>query len=60
MGEDDVNIVMLETLERALQALDNVLLAQSPGVGLLASCSKVDLLLSARTPLTSNGTSLPL
>lgn len=50
MREDDIDVVVLETLERALQALDNVLLAQSSGVGLLAASSKENLLVLVIMP----------
>jgi hypothetical protein len=42
--EHDVDVVVLQALERALETLDDVLLAQSTGVGLLASCSEENLL----------------
>ena len=43
MSEHHVDIVVLQPLQRALQTLNNVLLAQPPRVGLLASRAKVDL-----------------
>ena len=44
MSKYNIDVVVLQTLERALEALDDVLLAQSTGVGLLASCSEENLL----------------
>lgn len=43
VGEDDVDIGLLETLQRALEALDDVLAAQASGVGLLAASAEEDL-----------------
>lgn len=60
MSKDDIDVVVLETLQGALQALNDVLLAQSPGVGLLAASSEEHLALSAIAPLTTNGHDLPL
>jgi hypothetical protein len=42
VSEDNIDVVMLQTLQGALQALDDVLLAQTTGVGLLSRCSKED------------------
>lgn len=55
MREHYVNVVVLETLERALQAFDNMLLAQPLGVGLRSSCSKIDLLLLVIASMTTVG-----
>lgn len=43
VGEDNVDIRLLETLQRALEALNDVLAAQTSGVGLLATSAKEDL-----------------
>lgn len=43
MSENDVDIVELQALERALEALDEMLLAQAVGIGLLATGAKEDL-----------------
>jgi hypothetical protein len=43
VGEDDVDVVVLQTLQGALEALNHVLLAEAASVGLLASCAKEDL-----------------
>jgi hypothetical protein len=39
MGKDDVHVVVLETLQRALQTLHDVLLAQAPAA---VSCCNPD------------------
>jgi hypothetical protein len=43
MGKDNIDIRLLETLERALETLDDVLSAKTAGVGLLAASSEEDL-----------------
>jgi hypothetical protein len=42
MGKDNIDVRLLEALERALEALNNVLSAETTGVGLLAACAKED------------------
>jgi hypothetical protein len=36
MGEDDINVWLLQPSQTALQALDDVLLRQASGVGFLS------------------------
>lgn len=43
MSEDNIDVVMLQALQRALQTLDDMLLAQTAGVGLLPRCAEEDL-----------------
>jgi hypothetical protein len=42
VGKDNVDVGLLQPLQRALQSLDNVLPAQTAGVGLLASSTEED------------------
>lgn len=43
MGEHNVYVGLIHTLERALQSLDDMLPAETAGVGLLTSGTKEDL-----------------
>lgn len=43
MGKDNIDVRLLEALERALKTLDDVLSAETTGVGLLAASAKEDL-----------------
>lgn len=43
VGQDDIHIRLLQPLQRALEALDDVLPAQAAGVGLLAAGAEEDL-----------------
>lgn len=43
VSEDNIHVVVLQALQGALKALNNVLLAQATGIGLLPRCSKEDL-----------------
>jgi hypothetical protein len=40
MGENNIDIWLLETLQRGLETLNDVLLAQTTSVGLLAACTE--------------------
>jgi hypothetical protein len=43
VGKDDIDVRVLQTGQGALEALDDVLLRQAPGVGLLPLCAEEDL-----------------
>lgn len=43
VSQDNVNVIVVQSLEGALQALDNVLLGETTSVGLLATSTKEDL-----------------
>jgi hypothetical protein len=43
MSKDNVDIWLLETLERALEALDDVFARETTSVRLFATCAKEDL-----------------
>ena len=43
VSEDNVDVWLLESLERALESFTDVLLGETTGVGLLASSPKEDL-----------------
>lgn len=42
MGEDDVDVGLLETRERALETFDDVLFREAAGVWFLATCTEED------------------
>jgi hypothetical protein len=43
VSQDDINVVVVQSLEGALQALDDVLLGKTTSVGLLAASTEEDL-----------------
>lgn len=43
MGKDNIDVRLLQALERALETLDDVLSAETAGVGLLAASTEEDL-----------------
>jgi hypothetical protein len=43
VGKDDIDVRVLQTGQGALEPLDDVLLGQAPGVGLLPLCAEEDL-----------------
>jgi hypothetical protein len=43
VGKDDIDVRVLQTGQGALETLDDVLLGQAPGVGLLPLCAEEDL-----------------